>query len=699
MDPENYIEFGDEGFLIHNLFIKNAVSQVKVASVNQHFNDDLNIELNNFKLDDISRVIEKDTSFIKGTIDGNVLLKMANNTYGLIGDVKISNLMVREVPVGDVTVKAINPETGRFDLDVNLSGPDNNLSATGFLMTDDNDISVNVKTDVQSLSMKTIELFSMGQLSESSGILSGEFNVQGSFSSPDITGDLVFNDVFVKPAVLNNRLHLSNETIRFNAGGIWFNSFTLTDADQNKATIDGSVQMKSFSDFVFDLRVDATDFLLLNTNSGDNENYYGRMIIDSRININGPVALPVINGRVRIKRGSNFTFVAPEERITSDRGEDVVEFNNPKTINPILYRDEKPELPATGFSGFDLSTIVEIDKQATLRLLIDPTSTDSLVVRGEAALSFSIDRSGKMSLTGAYNLNEGSYLVSLESVVKRRFDILPESTIIWNGDPLDAVISVNARYAVRAAPYDLVAYQMSGLTAAESGGYKQQYPFWVLLKLEGGILQPVISFEIQLPPDEKGILGGAVAQKLNLLNEDESALNKQVFALLVLGRFIQENPLQTSTGGASTLVRSTVGKFLSAQLNQLTSIIVPGVELNFDIQSFEEYQSGQAEGRTQVEIGIKKQLFDERLSVQFGSSIDVEGKRVRQNQATEIASDVKIEYRLTKDGRYRMKGFRHNQYEGVIEGQLVETGIGFVYVRDFNWWNNLFSRQRKKVIR
>jgi hypothetical protein len=41
MDPENYIEFGDEGFLIHSLFINNEVSQVKVASVNQLFNDDL----------------------------------------------------------------------------------------------------------------------------------------------------------------------------------------------------------------------------------------------------------------------------------------------------------------------------------------------------------------------------------------------------------------------------------------------------------------------------------------------------------------------------------------------------------------------------------------------------------------------------------------------------------------------------------
>jgi hypothetical protein len=696
IDPENYIEFGDEGFLIHNLFINSALSQIKITSVNQQLNDDLNIELKNFKLDDISRIIEKDTNFVKGTVDGNALIKRVNNTYGIVADAKISNLLVREVPVGDVTIKATNPETSRFDLEVNLSGPGNNLTAAGYFMARDGDNTISVKTAIQSLSMKTIEAFSMGQISESAGTLSGDLTIQGVATAPDITGTLVLNDVFVKPAVLNNRLHLRNETIQFKPGGIYFSSFTFYDTDQNKATIDGSIQMKKLSDFIFALQVNATDFLLLNTTARDNEYTYGRMILDSRINISGPMALPVVSGSVRIKRGSNFTFVVPEERLTTDRGEDVVEFNTPETMSPIFYRDVKPEVQATRFKGFDLSAIIEIDKQATLRLLMDPSSTDSLVVRGEAALSFSIDRSGKMSLTGAYNLDEGSYLVSLESIAKRKFDILPGSTITWNGDPLDAVISINARYAVRAAPYDLVAFQMSGLTPTESGGYKQQYPFWVLLKLRGEILQPVISFEIQLPPDEKGILGGAVNQKLTLLNEDVSALNKQVFALLVLGRFIQENPLHTASGGTSTLVRSTVGKFLSAQLNQLTSMVLPGFDVNFDIQSHEDYQSGQAEGRTQVEIGVKKQLFDERLSVQLGGSIDVEGERARQNQATDIASDVQIEYRLTKDGRYRLKAFRHNQYEGAIEGQLVETGIGFVYVRDFNRWKNFFRRPRNE---
>ena len=168
---------------------------------------------------------------------------------------------------------------------------------------------------------------------------------------------------------------------------------------------------------------------------------------------------------------------------------------------------------------------------------------------------------------------------------------------------------------------------------------------------------------------------------------------------MVLGRFIQENPLQTEGSGTSVIVRSTVGNFLSAQLNQLSSKVVPGVELNFDIQSYDDYQTGQAQGRTQVEIGVKKQLFSERLSVQLGGTVDVEGEKAKQNSASNFTSDITVEYKLTKDGRYRLKGFRHNQYEGAIDGQLVETGAGLMYVRDFNKWKEFFRApvKRKRI--
>ena len=696
---DNFIEFGKEGFLIHHFFMKSAEGKVNIASVHDRFNDDQNIAIQNFKLQDISGIVKKDTGLIKGTVDGNLLLKRVNNSYGLIADAKITDLAVSNIPIGNVAVKAENPTTAKFDVDVKVSGAGNNLTASGYFNSNGGDQSILIKAVIQSLSLQTVQAFSMGTILKASGNLTGNILVEGNSNAPGITGEMLFNNAFITPAFLNNRLELKHETFQLKKDGIYFNSFTILDKDKHAATINGSVMMNHFSNFNFALKLTTKDFLLFNTGVSDNQEFYGRMIIDSNIDLSGPMSLPVVNGKFKMKKGSNFTIAVPEDRLTTDKGEDVVEFESGSKLNPILNQANKNVIPKTTLKGFDVSSIIEIDKQATLRLLMDPSSTDSLVVRGEAALSFNIDRSGKMSLTGAYNLNDGSYLASLQSVIKRKFVIDSGSTIIWNGDPYDADIVINARYAVRASPFDLVADQLSAVNEADINGYKERYPFLVMLKLRGKILHPEISFEIQLSPEDKGILSGAVDQKLSMLNEDPSALNKQVFALLVLGRFLQENPLQSESNSASTIVRATVGKFLSQQLNQWSSKVIPGVDLNFDIQSYNDFQTGTAQGRTQVDIGLKKQLFNERLNIQLGGTVDVEGTTAGQNSASNIASDVTVGYKLTKDGRFRLKGFRHNKYEGVIDGQLVETGIGVLFEHDFNKWKEFFKSSKSNKLK
>ena len=107
---DNFIEFGKPGLKIHHLFMNHAGSQINIASVNDKFNDDLNIAIKNFRLDDISRIVEKDTSLVKGNLDGNLLLKRVNNAYGLIADAKISNLFVHEVPIGNLSSQSSKPK-------------------------------------------------------------------------------------------------------------------------------------------------------------------------------------------------------------------------------------------------------------------------------------------------------------------------------------------------------------------------------------------------------------------------------------------------------------------------------------------------------------------------------------------------------------------------------------------------------------
>jgi hypothetical protein len=692
---DNYILFGKQGFLIHNLSFSQTGSMLALSSVHSRFNDDLSISIKHFNLFDIAGIIAKDSSLINGILDAKILLTKDLNNYKLTADVSIDSLQVKKIPIGNVTVKVENQSTEKLNADIIVRGIDNNLSTKGSIVSSGNEKLLNFNTEIQSLSMKTIQAFSMNEMSDASGTISGVLSIDGTMSKPTITGQLTVDSVLLTPTVLHNPLHIKHETIQIKNDGIYFNSFTIFDKDNHSAKIDGAINMNAFQNFGLSFRVKSKDFLLLNTTIQDNKDFYGKIIIDSKISIDGPLSLPVINGSVKLKKGSNITVAVPADSLTNDKGKDVVLFENSKKTNPILMNTAEKQL--SGLTGFDISSIIEIDKEATLRLLVDPSSSDSLVVKGDAALSFALDRSGKMSLTGAYNINEGSYVVSLESIIKRKFAILSESSINWNGDPKDATISINASYSVRASPIDLVAGEMSDLTEADKNTYKERYPFTVVLKLRGAMLHPDISFEIQLEDKDKGILNGAVDAKLTMVNADPSAINKQVFALLVLGRFVQENPLQSASGSTETVVRSTVGTLLSAQLNQLSEKMIKSVALNVDIQSYDDYQSGQAQGRSQVDLGVKKELFNDRLSVEVGGSVDVEGEKAKQNSASDFTSDFTIEYKVTNDGRYRLKGFRHNQFENPIDGQLIETGAGLLFVREFNAWRSFLKAKKKEV--
>ncbi len=64
------------------------------------------------------------------------------------------------------------------------------------------------------------------------------------------------------------------------------------------------------------------------------------------------------------------------------------------------------------------------DTSALLNVVIDPRSGDALNVRGQSNLVFQLEKSGKMDLTGSYEVNGGYYSLSFE-VLKRKFSIDP----------------------------------------------------------------------------------------------------------------------------------------------------------------------------------------------------------------------------------------------------------------------------------
>jgi hemerythrin superfamily protein len=74
-----------------------------------------------------------------------------------------------------------------------------------------------------------------------------------------------------------------------------------------------------------------------------------------------------------------------------------------------------------------------------------------------------------------------------------------------------------------------------------------------------------------------------------------------------------------------------------------------------------------------------------------GNNFQLEGKQQPGQSTSTIAGNVAVNYRLTKDGRYTLRAYRRDQYI-VIQGQVIETGVGFTVNVDYNRFKEIFSK-------
>ena len=125
--------------------------------------------------------------------------------------------------------------------------------------------------------------------------------------------------------------------------------------------------------------------------------------------------------------------------------------------------------------------------------------------------------------------------------------------------------------------------------------------------------------------------------------------------------------------------------------------MVKGVDVNFDLNSDQDYSSGTATNQTDLNVKVSKSLFDDRFRVTVGSDFQLEQTNPGQN-ASNIAGDVSVDYKLSKDGRYMLRVYRNDQYQTIVQGQVVETGVSFILTFDYNKFNELFRKSKGPVV-
>jgi len=695
--PNNTLKFGSAGILADNFVLSNKGQELRIASQDSILNSPVDVAFKNFRIETLSKMVMSDSLNLGGGINGQTTLSRLESSPVFVADLIVDKFYFGKDTVGNVNIKVNNERENTYSANVSVTENGNNLVLSGdFINPPQGDAALDFTLDIAPLTMKTVQAFSMGNLKDSKGNLEGQLKIVGSPSKPQIRGDLYFREAEFNVAMLNALFKAKDEQIRFDQNGLSFPKFELEDSKGNIAQVSGSVNTQTYTDFDFDLAIAMENFEVLNSTQADNDLFYGKMFLGTDLQISGNLNKPVVDGTIKVLDSTDFTMVMPNNDPGMADRKGVVEFVDKRdtaTTNALARLDS---MTVTKLTGIDVDLNLQTDKDAKFKILLDAGSQDALNIQGEAELNAGMDASGKITMSGTFTVEQGSYSFSF-GPVKKDFTFQKGSTITWNGDPLDAQLNITAAYTLKAPTLELVAPQLGTQNA---NLYKQKIPFDVLLKITDKLFQPQLNFDIDLNANNAIVSQDVISKvdnALSTLRENPSDLNKQVFSLIVLGRFMSANPFESLSGGGGTeaLVRNSVSSFLSSQLNRLASDLITGVELDFNLTSEDDYSTGTAQTRTDLNIGVSKMLLNDRLKVNIGSNFEVEGNSRPGEAANNIAGDIQLDYQLSQDGRYFARFYRKNQYQVTLQGQFVETGIGFIITMDYNRFKEIFMRSKK----
>ncbi|MCI0920114.1 translocation/assembly module TamB domain-containing protein [Sphingobacterium rhinopitheci] len=697
ISPENQLSFGKDGIRANDFRLSKNDQVLLIQSTDSTLNAPIQMSFNNFRIETLSNMLESETFNLGGGINGEATISRLASSPVLVSDIDIDKVYFGKDTIGDICIKVNNLKEDTYTADISISENGNDVRLVGDYYAPTTGASnINATLTLNPLKIKTIEAFSMGYLKDSEGDLNGKLSITGNLEKPNITGDLTFNKANINIAMLNANLLIDNQKINFNEKGINFKQFALTDLKGNQAKLNGNILTSTYTDFNFNLNLTTYNFAVVNSTRADNDLFYGKLYVTSNLRIKGDLDKPIIDGNVKANENTDFVFIVPNENPGIAERDGVVKFVNKSEIDqPNVFAKLDSLTTVTKLTGFDLALNLSTAREAKFKVILNEGSQDALNIQGIAELNTAIDASEKITMSGTFTVEDGNYSFNF-GPIKKEFGFQKGSTITWNGDPLDARLDITALYSRRFSPLELVSNQIG---PENQNLYRQKIPFNVKLILTGELFKPDIRFDIDVD-DNNSIVSQDVISKvenaLTALRNDPAEMNKQVFSLIVLGNFMSANPFGSlsGSGGVESFARNSVSSFLSNQLNNLASDLIKGIDLDFNLQSEQDYLSGAAQARTDLNVNVSKMLFDDRLKITIGSNFEVEGQSRPGENPNNIAGDISIEYQLSADGRYFIRAYRKNEYQATLQGQFVETGIGFIVNISYDKFREIFMSEK-----
>jgi hypothetical protein len=507
-----------------------------------------------------------------------------------------------------------------------------------------------------------------------SGTLNGKVTVDGEAAAPILTGTLFLEKSNMKVNYLNTSYSVNDEII-IQPDFIGFNLIDIVDENGQKAIATGTIFHENYSNFNLDIGLEFENFLTLNTSSKDNDLYYGTAITSGIANISGYADQLIFEIDLKAERGTAFNIPLTEGVDVSNS--DFLIFTN----SPDFNKDTKTEID---LSGIQLNFDLEITPEAKMQIIFDEQIGDIIKGQGNGDLKLEINTLGIFNIYGQYEVTKGDYLFTLQNIVNKKFQLAKGSRISWDGDPYAARIDMQAIYNIRAPLVDL-------FPGDSSAGFRRRIPVELELQMTNYLLNPEINFDIRIPTaDENTKRRLESILYVNNSDVNRQEMNQQVFGLLVLNRFI---PSAAGATGADAYDRGTPGlnngyEFLTNQLSNWASRLSDQFDVGLKYRPADEINSNEVDLSLSTEVLNDRLILDGNIGY-FGNSNQLENN----NQTSNFIGEFSAEYKLSRDGRFRVKGFNRSTNNSLLQLNSPYTqGVGLFYREEFDTVGELWRK-------
>jgi len=607
---------------------------------------------------------------VKGAVDADMRFGWDDKSLTGTGNVGLRDLVYGRERVGS------------FDLGVDLATTAGVIRADASLLVDSikvitargslNDSTsatpFNLDFSMIHLPLRILNPFLPADMARLSGMLNGKMEITGDLAHPVFNGYIDFDSTAVRVPMMGTDFRFSEEKVPVVDNVVTFDRYTISAVNENPLYIDGTVAFRDISAPVMDLKLNARNMQVVGNKRGRGADIYGKAFIDADVSVRGTMALMIVDADLSVLRGTNVTYVMSTDAstaITSRSSGDMVRFVN---FSDSLAMADADTIQPTGMAMV-LDATLGIRQGAVVNVDLSTDGKNKVQLNGEGTLQYSSSPLGDSRMTGRYTINSGFVRYSMPMISEMTFNFDPGSYVAFNGDMLNPTLHVSAIDLKRA-------------NVTREGQNSRLVNFDIGLSVTGTLEDMNVAFDLSTRDDI------TVQNELQSMSAEQRA--NQAMNLLLYN--VYTGP---GTKANANLSGNPLYSFLTSQVNTWMANNIRGVDISFGVDQYDRTYGGSTSTAMSYSYRVSKSMFNDRFKIVVGGNYSTDAD-ADENFSQNLINDISFEYMLNRSGSMVVKIFRHTGYESILEGEVTQTGVGFVYKHKLSRLGDMFRFLRRK---